>query len=64
MATIEDLHLTKEQETLFLTLCGKALDYRSKNAVLNDHTANDIVEKSGYGHLWKIAFNSDLIPQE
>jgi O-methyltransferase involved in polyketide biosynthesis len=48
MATIDDLHLTKEQKTLFLTLCGKALDYRSKNSVLNDHTANDIIEKSGF----------------
>lgn len=39
--------LTDEKETLFLPLLGKALDYRSKNSVLNDSKANDIVKKVG-----------------
>lgn len=39
--------LTGEKETLFIPLSGKALDYRSKNPVLNDKMANDIVEKVG-----------------
>lgn len=37
--------LTDEKETLFIPLLGKALDYRSKNSILNDSKANDIVEK-------------------
>jgi len=44
MATSE---LTDEKETLFIPLSGKALDYRSKNSILNDSKANDIVEKVG-----------------
>lgn len=43
----EQLNLTPEQKTMFLTLCGKALDYRSKNSVLNDKKANEIVATSG-----------------
>lgn len=41
------LNLTNEQKTLFLTLCGKAMDYRSKNSILNDKWANEIVQKAG-----------------
>jgi O-methyltransferase involved in polyketide biosynthesis len=37
--------LIGEMETLFIPLYGKALDYRSKNSVLNDKMASDIVEK-------------------
>lgn len=37
--------LTDEKETLFIPLLGKALDYRSKNTILNDSKANDIIEK-------------------
>jgi O-methyltransferase involved in polyketide biosynthesis len=45
METKDNVQLTEEKETLFIPLCGKALDYRSKNSILNDSTANDIVEK-------------------
>ena len=45
MTTTDNIKLTEEKETLFLTLYAKALDYRSRNSVLNDKTANDIVEK-------------------
>ena len=38
-------NLTEEKETLFIPLYGKAMDYRSKNSILNDSAANDIVEK-------------------
>ena len=38
-------NLTEEKETLFIPLYGKAMDYRSKKSVLNDRTANDIIEK-------------------
>ena len=41
------IQLTKEKETLFITLCARALDYRSKKSILNDSTANSIVEKVG-----------------
>lgn len=37
--------MTEEKETLFIPLYGKAMDYRSKNSILNDKTASDIVEK-------------------
>ena len=46
MATVR-IKLTDEKETLFIPLSGKALDYRSKKSILNDNTANDIVEKIG-----------------
>ena len=42
------MKLTGEKETLFIPLYGKALDYRSKNSILNDSKANSIVEKIGY----------------
>jgi len=45
--TTDKIKLTDEKETLFIPLSGKALDYRSKNSVLNDSKANDIVEKVG-----------------
>ena len=38
-------NLTEEKETLFIPLYGKAMDYRSKKSILNDSTANEIVEK-------------------
>lgn len=43
--TTDKIKLTDEKETLFIPLYGKALDYRSKNSILNDRTANDIVGK-------------------
>jgi len=45
MTTPDKINLTEEKETLFIPLCGKAMDYRSKNSILNDHTANNIIEK-------------------
>jgi O-methyltransferase involved in polyketide biosynthesis len=45
--TTDKIKLTDEKETLFIPLSGKALDYRSKNSVLNDSKANEIVEKVG-----------------
>jgi len=47
MTATDKIQLTEEKETLFIPLYGKALDYRSKNSILNDSTANDIVEKIG-----------------
>jgi O-methyltransferase involved in polyketide biosynthesis len=46
--TTDKIQLTDEKETLFIPLSGKALDYRSKNSILNDSKANDIVEKVGF----------------
>ena len=43
--TTDRIKLTDEKETLFIPLAGKALDYRSKNSVLNDSKANEIVQK-------------------
>ncbi len=45
--TTDKIKLKDEKETLFIPLSGKALDYRSKNSILNDSKANDIVEKVG-----------------
>jgi O-methyltransferase involved in polyketide biosynthesis len=45
IVTKEKIKLTDEKETLFIPLYGKALDYRSKNPIIKDSTANDIVEK-------------------
>lgn len=47
MGTADNIQLTDEKETLFIPLYGKALDYRSKKPILNDSTANEIVEKVG-----------------
>ena len=47
MTATDKIQLTEEKETLFIPLYGKALDYRSKNSILNDSIANDIVEKIG-----------------
>ena len=49
MTTTNNIQLTGEKETLFIPLVGKAWDYRSKNSILNDSTASDIVEKTGIG---------------
>jgi O-methyltransferase involved in polyketide biosynthesis len=40
-----EVQLTNEKETLFITLCAKALDYRSKHSILEDKTADDLVRK-------------------
>lgn len=47
MTSTDKIRLTAEKETLFITLCAKALDFRSKNPILNDSAANDLVEKTG-----------------
>src|SRR4051812_23048753 len=48
MATITLPTFTPLQESLFLTLCGRALDSRSPHPVLADATADEIVRKLGY----------------
>ena len=47
MTATANIQLTDEKETLFIPLYGKALYYLSKKSILNDSTANDIVEKVG-----------------
>jgi O-methyltransferase involved in polyketide biosynthesis len=42
---INEVQLTDEKETLFITLCAKALDYRSKHSILKDKAADDLVRK-------------------
>jgi len=39
---------TPLQESLFLMLCGRALDYRSPHSILSDMMADEIVRKLGY----------------
>src|SRR5215212_2375021 len=39
---------TPVQESLFLTLCGRALDYRSPRSILSDKMAYEIVRKLDY----------------
>jgi O-methyltransferase involved in polyketide biosynthesis len=39
---------TPVQESLFLTLCGRALDYRSPRPILGDTMADEIVRKLDY----------------
>jgi O-methyltransferase involved in polyketide biosynthesis len=39
---------TPVQESLFLTLCGRALDYRSPRPILADTMADEIVRKLDY----------------
>lgn len=36
------------QDSLFLTLCGRALDYRAPRSILGDSTADAIVRELGY----------------
>jgi O-methyltransferase involved in polyketide biosynthesis len=44
----DKVHLAKEKETLLATLYGKALDYRSRDPILGDNFANDVVQKIDY----------------
>src|SRR5215203_3434920 len=39
---------TPIEESLFLTLCGRALDYRSPHSILSDAMADEIVRKLDY----------------
>lgn len=50
MATINkaQIHLTKVQETLLITLYAKAIDYRSKNSILHDAKADQLVGMINY----------------
>ena len=45
---INDIELTNEKVTLFITLYAKSLDYQSKRPILNDKTANDIMNSLNY----------------
>lgn len=44
----EKVHLMKEQETLLGTLYSRALDSRSKNPILHDEAAEEIVRRLDY----------------
>ncbi len=52
--------LTDEKETLFIPLSGKALDYRSKNSILNDFKANEIIEKVGINFTKQNGFKAKM----
>jgi O-methyltransferase involved in polyketide biosynthesis len=44
----EKIHLTEEKETLLITLYGKALESRSKDSILGDRFADDVVRRIDY----------------
>ena len=44
----QKIALKEEELTLLITLYAKALDYRSKNSVLNDKAADDLVRSIDY----------------
>jgi O-methyltransferase involved in polyketide biosynthesis len=46
--TLYKIHFNKEKETLLITLHAKALDYRSKNSILHDEKAGEILELIDY----------------
>ena len=50
MASIDkaQIHLTKVQETLLITLYAKALDNRSRNPILHDTKAGELVGMIDY----------------
>jgi O-methyltransferase involved in polyketide biosynthesis len=45
---VHKIHLTKVQETLIITLYAKAIDNRSKNPILNDEKADQLVSMVDY----------------
>ncbi|HEY2721480.1 MAG TPA: class I SAM-dependent methyltransferase [Chitinophagaceae bacterium] len=45
MESNNNIHLTGEKETLFITLYAKAMDNRSKRSILHDQAADDLVQK-------------------
>lgn len=47
MAT-EKVRFTEEKETMLATLYGRALDSRTRNPILDDHTAADTVDRIDY----------------
>ena len=46
--TVHQVHLTKEKETLLITLYAKALDNRAKHPILGDTTADELVRSIDY----------------
>jgi O-methyltransferase involved in polyketide biosynthesis len=54
-----DVLLTKEKETLLLTLYAKALDYRSKRPILGDRAADEIVRSIDYDFAKFKSFDND-----
>jgi O-methyltransferase involved in polyketide biosynthesis len=48
MEAADKIKFTEEKETLFLTLYAKALDYRSKNSILHDTTADELLKRIDY----------------
>lgn len=53
--------LKEEKETLLITLCAKALDHRSKNSILNDRIADEIIRKLNIDIEKYKGFGSDII---
>ena len=48
MSEAVKVHLTEEKETLLLTVYAKALDSRSRNSILNDKKADELVSMIDY----------------
>ncbi|XXV30675.1 class I SAM-dependent methyltransferase [Sorangium sp. So ce1389] len=48
MMGIEPVHLTKEKETLLITLYGKAMESRSRDPILRDEAAEEAVRRLDY----------------
>jgi O-methyltransferase involved in polyketide biosynthesis len=48
MNILHKVNLTEEKETLLIPLLAKALDSRSKNPILGDKTANELVDSIEY----------------
>ena len=48
MTVQEQVQLTEEKETLFITLYAKAHDYRSKQPLLNDKWADEVLKTVNY----------------
>jgi len=60
MTATDKIQLTDEKETLYIPLAGKALDYRSKNSILNDSKAHDIIEKVGIDFTTNKSFGAKI----
>ena len=48
MSTVDNVMLTKEKETLFITLRAKAVDSRSAHSILHDDRAYQILQSVNY----------------
>lgn len=53
------IQLTQVQETLFITLHAKAIDHRSKNSILNDAKADEILQQVDYDFRKMESFGND-----